>query len=462
MPAARSKSHSPAIGVGLLLLLFCLLLVSVFTYWRLALYFHVKKQLTSVRSAGLPTSGTELNDWLPQIPNAENGALPLTAAITNLHEFSELRIPKTPELTAPNRQELWTPEQRANAERYLATNRQTLAEIESVLNRYSKFQFPVDYSYGAGTLLSHLKYVKRTSQNLRYQTLLQSTSDDPAWTNSLLLQFKLADTLNSEPTVIGFLVRSAIINIAARSAEYALNHTTPDPASARALQAAFLRVTQTNTLPTALIGERALWIPYFRMSRTDFESFGTDEDADSGTPLPQTHKPSGKGFAPLMATGFFERDLDFFLDTMDKAISLSKLPPPASLELTNTFNVSDYARSHLYLFSGMFVPALSKVSVKAANAEAISKLAATAFSIESFRQKNNRVPKALDELVPEFIEAVPTDPFDGKPIRYRQTPRGFQLYSVDADGRDDHGAERPPRRKPNDPTTYDITFTVER
>jgi hypothetical protein len=67
-----------------------------------------------------------------------------------------------------------------------------------------------------------------------------------------------------------------------------------------------------------------------------------------------------------------------------------------------------------------------------------------------------------DILKPRFLTFVPTDPFEGGPLRYRRLSKGYVLYSVDRDGHDDGGREKPERRKSSDQTSYDITFTVER
>jgi hypothetical protein len=189
-------------------------------------------------------------------------------------------------------------------------------------------------------------------------------------------------------------------------------------------------------------------------------STNADEVGDHASP--QTTRPSGQGFPPLMLLGFFERDLDFYLTTMDKGIAASRFDPPASLQLTNIFDVGDYAHRHFYIFSAMCLPALSKSASKLANGQAAARLAATAFAIEAYRQIHNSLPSALNDLTADFLASVPKDPFDGQPIRYRRATRGYLLHSVDADGHDDNGVEPPPRRKPKDPATYDFSFTVGR
>jgi hypothetical protein len=42
-------------------------------------------------------------------------------------------------------------------------------------------------------------------------------------------------------------------------------------------------------------------------------------------------------------------------------------------------------------------------------------------------------------LVPDWLPAVPIDPYSGVPLVYRPTSSGHQLYSVGPDGVDDGG-----------------------
>lgn len=65
------------------------------------------------------------------------------------------------------------------------------------------------------------------------------------------------------------------------------------------------------------------------------------------------------------------------------------------------------------------------------------------------------VPDTLAALVPLFLDAVPEDPFDGEPLRYRIDETGYTLYTIYIN-RTDEGGER---RKPHD--EGDWTFTVE-
>ena len=96
--------------------------------------------------------------------------------------------------------------------------------------------------------------------------------------------------------------------------------------------------------------------------------------------------------------------------------------------------------------------------------ECVAKIRAarTALAIQRYRlAHNNALPSRLDDLVPAFLDAVPTDPFGGKPLRYQQRPAGFVVYSVGRDGVDNGGKEYEFHGIPYWPGT-DIPFTVYR
>ena len=85
--------------------------------------------------------------------------------------------------------------------------------------------------------------------------------------------------------------------------------------------------------------------------------------------------------------------------------------------------------------------------------------ARTALAVERYRLAHGTLPGGLADLVPDYLDGVPEDPFDGRPLRYKKLEKGYVVYSVGEDGKDDGGAE-PPRE--GVPEFLDVTFTVER
>ena len=69
------------------------------------------------------------------------------------------------------------------------------------------------------------------------------------------------------------------------------------------------------------------------------------------------------------------------------------------------------------------------------------RMAATALAIRLYQLDHGQRPADLAQLVPEYLPAVPLDPFNptGGPLRYRPAATPPILYSVHEDGVDDGG-----------------------
>jgi hypothetical protein len=176
-----------------------------------------------------------------------------------------------------------------------------------------------------------------------------------------------------------------------------------------------------------LVGERADYIPWFRLSFLQPTGFAERV----GPPV-------------IRSIGIFERDLQFYLDVFDTNLVLARVGPPETLKLCaiNT-NLIGLARTNRFRLSSMLLQGLPRLPQKDAVAYAYSRFAQTALAIERFRSTYGRVPEHLSELVPEFLPSVLIDPFDGQPLRFHALPKGYVIYSIDADGQDNGGKEHP-------------------
>ena len=63
-------------------------------------------------------------------------------------------------------------------------------------------------------------------------------------------------------------------------------------------------------------------------------------------------------------------------------------------------------------------------------------------ALELYRRDHNEYPAALDVLAPQYIDAVPSDPFTGTPMVYQRAGNDYILYSVGRDQKDDGGDPR--------------------
>ncbi|MBN1675722.1 MAG: hypothetical protein JXR37_32060 [Kiritimatiellae bacterium] len=96
------------------------------------------------------------------------------------------------------------------------------------------------------------------------------------------------------------------------------------------------------------------------------------------------------------------------------------------------------------LLVNVAMPGLSRCHERVVSRSVAIRSTRLALAILLFKSATGRVPADLNELVPACLDAVPVDPFDGKPIRYRRDPDGaWRVYSVGPDGTDDGGVGAP-------------------
>src|SRR5262249_5839513 len=62
-----------------------------------------------------------------------------------------------------------------------------------------------------------------------------------------------------------------------------------------------------------------------------------------------------------------------------------------------------------------------------------------AFALAAYRSEHGRYPAKLNELAPKYLAKVPGDLFSGKALVYRPSEKGYLLYSVGVNGKDDEG-----------------------
>ena len=454
-PSRLARWIARVIGFLFLLVLCC------FALWRVLLLRDVNSQFARIRAAGYPVSGAELNAWRQPVPDTENGALVLTQAFSLVRTFPDARSNEVVKFEYLIRTNEWSAATRELIEAYVRTNAPALAKAREAF-LLSQFRYPVDFSYGPETEMPHLTQLKEMARISALAAALDAGEERAEeWPKQVELQLKIAGTLDDEPIVLSYLVRAAILRMAVRATERSLSWGSPSGDTCKRLQAAFNNAGKTNLLLRAFVGERALMIPIFRLSRKEVQAFSEDQNGE--VPPRQPQRYSGKPQTFLWLSGLFERDLNFFLHTMEKSISLASLPIPKSLTLTNYVGSAQIvAEKKLYILSGMFLPSLSRVIVREASTQAVIKLVTTALAVERFRLDRGRLPGDLKELTPQFMDAVPTDFFDGASLRYHRLARGYMIYSVDADGHDDGGREPPEHKKGSDKTSYDLTFIVQR
>jgi hypothetical protein len=149
-----------------------------------------------------------------------------------------------------------------------------------------------------------------------------------------------------------------------------------------------------------------------------------------------------KGYEVLLNTvrsvetnGSFQRPLSAQNDALDK-LGISKL--------NSSFDTLVSGKPDFHSMISESIVTLGAVTRKVMTVEVAKQTAIAAIALKRYELKYKDYPQNLNALVPEFISAVPNDPVDGQPLRYRRNADGtFLLYSVGENGKDDGGDPSP-------------------
>ena len=425
----------------------------------------INRELAEIRAAGLPTNGEELNRWYAAVPDNQNAALVLMQAfalLKTINTYSDKRAEEAWKLKDrfPRRADQLTAEQVELIRWHVEVNLPALTKTHDAI-KLPGSRYPIDCKRLFSMDLSHLaNLVNLAYLNQCKAALAILDGRKEAAFEDIEAILALARTLDNEPCLISQLVRYRIIRTAFATLELRANSGSMNSAEITSLNEAFTHTRTTNMTARALIGERAMTIPYFRMSRAEASRLSpVKDDADSKKISPWPYN----GPAVLRLVGYYELDYGSYLIGMSKGIALLSNSAPDNLRAGGYFTrEGEESTKRGRSISGRNFLVYSGSALRENEGIAHKRLALTALAVESFRNEAARLPENLEELAPKYLEEVLEDPFAGSELKYHRTEKGYVVYSVGPDRHDDGGLEKGDKKQSDDKKSYDITFTVER
>ena len=436
------------------------LVVIAFAIWRAGLASANDKRLKAILVSGEPVTARDLDAWYEKVDPAENAAVIWLAGIDKLQPPLQKTKPAAwSMIKSPARGKRFDPDALKEATEIVSQNKEALALFRRAA-MLKKSRYPVDLTQSVYSELPHLSPLKEIAQFLRIEALLHAQGNHQGEAvESIKAILGAGGSLAQEPVLMSQLVRIAICSIAVITTERVLNLVPLTEPQLASLQAAFADMEAPDVAYRALVGERASSVTVLN---SPHEIKPPPKNSEAEETVGSWEQGFGSPFVRL--TGFFQRDLGFYLDAMGANIAISKLSDPERfISRTNLDAIELRARRGYYIMSSVLLPALSKTISRDVEHRARARVAQAAMAVERYRLVNlGKMPPTLAALVPKFLSAVPVDPFDGEAIRFSIRPKGYVVYSVGPDGTDDDGAERPPNNRAGANTPYDITFIMER
>jgi hypothetical protein len=429
--------------------------ISAMTIWRMSLESKNRARLKAISDRGEPIDSVALNRSYPDVTDTENaafvwldGAAEMTHDAENGDGWKKFKIPsRGTNLT----------EVQIEWARGIVQSNQTALKTFRKAATLTKSRYPVDLTPGFNALLPHLSKLKSVARLLQAEAAVAvADGDAQRAVEAVKAILGIGRSLSNEPLLISQLVSHATDAMAFATLDYVMRRLALTDAQLADLAAAFSRSEDPRSLSLALIGERAI----FANTAKDPYAFLA---AAGGPPASSSVNQSAQElfFGVIRMTGFFERDFGFGVDALTTNIALAKLPDPGRFaSRTNWTAIEDRAREGRYILSGLLLPALGKAVHRDTEDRAKARIAQTVLAIERFRLAHaGQLPESVDSLMPAYLRAIPSDPFDGKPLRFKRRDLGYIIYCVGPDTVDDGGLERPVKYKEKDP--WDVIFAVE-
>jgi hypothetical protein len=319
-----------------------------------------------------------------------------------------------------------------------------LAEARK-LKDYPEGRYPITYSADfITTLTPHLQEARMVAYLLQFDVLLRAQEGDADGAlGSCRATLNDGRSLGDEPFLISQLVRMAVRAIAVGQTQRVLAQGEPSETALRSLQELLEKEEAEPLMLTATRGERAGWDQLLDA----VQKRQTKTTARDLVKLAGGRGLRGYGLAEgpsalletlaLSSNAVVTSQRAAMLRYMTRAVEISKLPPEQRYD---RFQELAKAREDQPLLVRLLVPALAKVADADRRSGTQVRCAAVALAAERYRRDRGRWPETLKALKEAgYLRAVPTDPYDGRPLRWRRLDDGAVVYSVGPHGQDNGG-----------------------
>ncbi len=437
------------------------LLLLLFVLYRVSGSLKLKKQIDSLRNQGYPVTLEELDRWYHIPEGARDGADVYMAAFSNYVEWDKDTIKALPivgKAPLPARtQPLDDPNQQL-VEKFLSDNKKTLTLLHEAAS-IEHCRYPIDLTKGSvdfmerpGLFASWYEDLRAGTQLLYLETLSHCENQDPDKAlKSVRANFALARFIGA-PLIVHRFVHNLVQSRTYKSIERILNRMQLTDEQLLSLSAWIKESRSDEGYIKALVGERCIGLNTLQAPIRDIVN----------------QIGFGKGFfltlAPRKILGLHDRDTMEYIGLMQEYIDAMELPPNERLLACEPIHEDVHSGKRGGLLTRLLRPAFGRIMMQIDTSCTAHALATqTAIAVERYRLTEGRLPQSLDNLIPAYMEVVPTDPFDGQSLKYRTLETGFVVYSVGEDLTDEGGAEvgrgRDQRGKS---LPWDVTFIVER
>jgi len=435
-----------ALAVGIIIAIGAIALLIMHAHYNRV----INKELARIRAEGYPVTFSEINAFYPY-PKGPNAASAYERAFNLLYNEYPKEMPVAGSGTLPPVGEPLPGEMRGMIRDFIEHNAAAISALRAASN-IKECRYPVDFGAGFDAKMPHLGQLRCSARLLELAAIYDADAGRHAGAAEHFVSgIAVARSINHEPNVMSLLVGNSIYEISLEGLSYSMSLTQFDETALQSISDALRSEPPQDRLSHTLIAERC----------TGFNVWNHPEFIDGvmGKPL--------RMFCSF--TGIRQRDQIFYLKTMRRLIEIAELPLPEQMAAAEEHDsetrrgfrsgLKIIVHKRITAICSLMLPAMKRVLDSNATCIARIRCAQAAVLIEKFRLDEQSLPTNLNELMPEYLSAIPIDPFSGKPVLYKKLDKGYVVYSVGGNLIDDGGVGRTPGLFNEDP---DIIFQVIR
>jgi hypothetical protein len=422
MSECASRRGGRWISVGVI---FVLVLVGIGMWIKVFHSGQVRTEIERLCAAGEPVTAGELAAMYATPPEKEDATQRWLEALVGTKLAVEQSAPATynalpvvgegPEIPLPGNP--WP--QQADVETFLAQHAEAVRLLHEAAGRGGAARFPIEFEQGMNMLLFHVHELRSAARFFVLEAEVDAHRDSPEATAEAIGGiFATARAVENEPLIVSQLVRLAVDATAIHEIERLLPAVDFADADLKRWQEDLRRADYRTGMRRAMMAERVFGM----MVREDPASYGMN------------------GATGVAARIWGSVDLAFYLQLMGRMVDAGKQPWPEALQSAADVEAEvAVLNDPRYALTKVMLPGISRSYSSAARTAALNRVCDVALAAELYRRRYGKLPESLEALVPELLPAVPTDPFDGKAVRYVVSEDECLIYSVGADGKDDGG-----------------------
>jgi hypothetical protein len=301
-------------------------------------------------------------------------------------------------------------------------------------------RYPVTYSVDfIGTLIPHVQDAREIANLLAYDALLRAQDQDADGAlASVRAVLNAGRSIGDEPFTISQLVRIACRTMAVEKLQRTLAQGEPSEAALLSVQQLLEKEEAEPLMRIIARGERAgedrlmnaLQTGKMKLSASDLvmaAGFSSNPDGE----------PRTMEYVLLRTPGFFKVQRAAMLRFLNRAVEIAELPPE---QQQPQFAQLEASAKEQPLLVRLLVPALGKMAVACQRSRAQLRGAFVAVAAERYRLARGQWPDQVEALKEAgYLREVPTDLYDGQPLRLRRLEDGLVIYSIGPDGEDNGG-----------------------